>query len=402
MVVIFNDISQRLELEERLHQSQKMDAVGQLAGGIAHDFNNMLAGIIGSAEMLALRSPRNESQAKYIKNILTTSERATTLVSSLMSFSRQTKTQNKQVLLNDIVLQTHEILSHTVDRTIQISYDLDPQLPPIMGDANSLQSTLLNLGINARDAMPTGGSLVYSTSSVEIDDDFCLESTFDIQPGPFIKISIEDSGVGIPEDIKDRIFEPFFTTKELGKGTGLGLAAVYGTISQHDGAIAVYSELDQGTVFNLYLPIANGSTDDSSSTQIPNTDFYRNPLVPGNGMVLIIDDEAVVSSTLSDRIAELGYDVVCANDGVEGLKLFAQHRHQLAMVLLDLIMPNMSGKDCYQAMQEIDPNIPIILMSGFSQDIRAEELIAGQSGRVFIQKPITTKQLYVAITGVLD
>lgn len=389
-VVRIDEITERVEMEQRLRQSQKMDAIGQLAGGIAHDFNNMLSGIMGAAELLAIKA--GEEHQPLVKIISSSARRAGELILKLLAFSRKDKIAFVPVNIHTIINDTADILARTLDRKIAIHRSLDAELHTIMGDWSQLQNSLLNIGINAGHAMPDGGTLDYSTRLTLLDDMFCAQSAFDMQPGWFIEVTIRDSGIGISQEHQKRIFEPFFTTKSQGKGTGLGLAAVYGTVVQHKGAISVYSETGRGAEFRLLFPLSNNNVDTTPGTQLP--------LADGEGCILIIDDEPIVRNTAQMMLEHLGYETLTADDGDKGLKVYAENQQRVTLILLDMIMPVMDGTECYRALRRINPHIKVIISSGFSRDADLDGL-KNEGLCAFVRKPYNMLELSAAVTGAL-
>ena len=390
-VIRIDEVSDRVEMEQRLRQSQKMDAIGQLAGGIAHDFNNMLSGIMGAAELLRLKAgPVNQPLVKIISSA---AGRASELILKLLAFSRKDKVAFAEVDVHTIIGDTVAILKRTIDKKITIALDLNAPLPTIMGDWSQLQNGLLNIGINAGHAMPTGGTLSFATRSLEIDELFCQQTPFEITPGWYIEILVRDTGCGIPPENIKRIFEPFFTTKQQGKGTGLGLAAVYGTVVQHSGAISVYSEFDQGTEFHLLFPICEEC---QGAAVIPDT-----KVITGHGCILIIDDEPIVRMTARMMLERLGYQTLEAQNGREGVTIYREHREAIDLVLLDMLMPVMEGTECFQILQQINPDAKIILSSGFSRDADLAEM--KRLGLcAFIRKPYNLAELSREIARALS
>jgi len=255
IVIVFRDITERYQLEEQLRQSQKMDSIGQLAGGVAHDFNNMLTGIIGAAELMSFKVKDNPDLIKYLKIIEDASGSAADLTSKLLAFSRKGKVLSTPVSMHNIVEQAVDILEHSIDRIISIECELKAEFPIVIGDPTQLQSLVINLGVNSRDSMPDGGVLRIRTSNIELQETFTDGSDFTISDGEYVKFSIEDTGSGIEPEALKKIFEPFYTTKPVGEGTGLGLAAVYGTVQNHRGVIKVSSQPDKGTCFDIYFPV---------------------------------------------------------------------------------------------------------------------------------------------------
>lgn len=356
-VIRIDEVTNRVEMEQRLRQSQKMDAVGQLAGGIAHDFNNMLSGITGAAELLRMRV-RPEDQ-KLVKIISEAAGRAGELIKKLLAFSRKEKATFTPVNMHSIIQDTIEILARTLDKRITLKSNLQAESVMVLGDWSQLQNSLLNIGINARHAMPEGGTLAFSTTNVTLDAVYCAQATFDLAPGPFLQVTIRDTGCGIAKEHLKHIFEPFFTTREQHQGTGLGLAAVYGTVQQHRGAITVASERDNGTEFTIYLPLSQ------IAEPAPQT---SEALIRGEGCILVVDDEPVVRTTARMMLEKLGYSVLEAENGQEGLEVYRQHQQHIDVVLLDMLMPVMDGTDCFHNLQKLDPEVRVIISSGFTRD----------------------------------
>ena len=395
VVLVFRDITEEKALQEQLLQSRKMDTIGQLAGGIAHDFNNMLGGVIGSAELLKRRLPDDQKAEKFLDMIMESAERAAELTSKLLAFARKQHVSSTPVDVHQALRNALSILGSTVDRRIQISSSLAAEASMVVGDLTQLQNVFLNLAINAAQAMPDGGTLAISTQVIELDKVYCEVSPFDLQPGSYLEIEFRDTGCGIPTDQLDRIFEPFFTTKGRGEGTGLGLAAVLGTVQMHKGAVTVYSEVGAGTVFHVQLPL----TEEAAVKHTP-----AGQLVRGSGLILIVDDEAVMRVTAAAVLEDLGYNVLLAEDGVSGLDLYRQQKDEIDLVLLDMIMPNMNGSDCFAEMQKINPEVKVILSSGFTRnEDLASMRAAGLAG--FIRKPyrgVVLSQTVAAALGVDD
>ncbi len=404
VVVMQQDITKQKNVEEEkkilekqlIHKS-KMDAIGQLAGGIAHDFNNMLAGIIGSAQLLQTNENLDEQSLRFINIILSASERAVNLIAKLMAFSRKGKIESARIHIKDIINDTVEILKRTIDKKIIITTSYDAQNDIVSGDSSALQNTLINLGINASHAMPEGGKLIYETANVWLDEIYCRANMFDIVPGRYVQINIKDTGCGIERRYLDRIFEPFFTTKGHGKGTGLGLAAVYGTVQDHNGSINVYSEPGTGTVFKIFLPVAretcdNGDADAVSECELP---------VPGTGTILVVDDEKIVRETCSYMLKDLGYKVISASNGGQAVDIFKSQYHDIDLVLLDIVMPDMNGREVFFILKEIHKECRIVISSGFAMDETINSLEqAGVDG--FIVKPYTRLELSRLVADVLS
>ncbi len=353
------DITEQTRLEEQLRQAQKMDAIGQLAGGVAHDFNNILTAVQGNAELLKMSLPDGK-QALFVDEIIRSANRAADLTKQLLAFARKGKWQVAPVDIHNIIVQTVTMLTHSIDRRIEIQMELQASPGIVMGDPTQLQNALLNLGVNARDAMPEGGVLTYATRNVTLSQTDCNGYPYDVMPGDFLEIRIADTGIGIDAQTQKRIFEPFFTTKEVGKGTGLGLAGVYGCVKNHYGSIRVYSELDQGTTFAILLPHAAAHTHTSAPTG-----SSESP-IRGTGHILVVDDEESVRNFVMTFLQNLGYSVSMSFDGVAGLDYYREHYQDIDLVILDLIMPRMNGLDVFKEMKQINPNVRVVVSSGFS------------------------------------
>lgn len=384
------DITERKQAEDRqaklteqLHQSQKMEAIGQLAGGIAHDFNNLLAGIMGFAELLQISEQLSAKQSDYVGKILSSAERAGNLTKQLLTFSRRGVKASTPIEIDKIITDTIAMLQRTIDKNIEINFENKANGISVIGDDTILQNAILNISINASHAMPNGGKLIFSTENVFLDDNYCLFSNFDIKPGDYIELSIRDSGVGMPPEILSRIFEPFFTTKEQGKGTGLGLAMVYSAIQEHSGAINVYSELGTGTVFHIYLPVAGASSKKGTIAK---------SLIQGSGTILIIDDEELIRITARGLLESLGYKVLLAENGIEGIKVYKLNQNEIDLIILDMIMPIMGGRETFSKIREINQNIPVLIASGFAKE--ADLIVLKSQGIAgFLQKPFRMAEI---------
>ena len=351
---------ERERLEEQLRQAQKMEAVGQLAGGIAHDFNNILTVIQGNAELLKMDLPAGGQQARFADEVIKGANRAADLTRQLLAFARKGKWQVTPVDIHDAIAQTVKMLTHSIDRRIEIHMELRASPSVVMGDPTQLQNALLNLGVNARDAMAGGGVLTYATRNVTLTEADCDELPYELTPGDFLEIRVTDTGSGMDPQTRERIFEPFFTTKEVGKGTGLGLAGVYGCVKNHDGSISVASEPGRGATFTILLPLARAGTAATART------VGGDEPSPGTGHVLIVDDEESVRGFVRAALQNLGYTVSSCCDGGEAVAHYRSHHQEIDLVILDLIMPKMSGQDTLRELKKINPHVRVLVSSGFS------------------------------------
>lgn len=385
VVLVFRDVTEQYRLENQLRQSEKLQAVGQLAGGVAHDFNNMLGGILGAAELLIKEVERESKAYRYADMISQAAGRAADLTEKLLDFSRKGKQLSTPVDIHAIIRETVSILERSIDKRIDLTCHLGASKSTVIGDPSQLQNAILNLGINARDAMLDGGSLRLSTENRVLDQTYCDSCAGEMWPGDYIMISVSDTGVGIPATMLGNIFEPFFTTKEQGKGTGLGLAAVYGSVQDHKGDIKVYSEAGKGSVFHLYLPVED-------SRECRREDQAGIPERQGRGTILLVDDEEIIRAIAAPMLEEMGYTVLTAMDGEDGLRQYKQHLKTIDLVLLDMVMPRLNGTETFRAIRKINPEAKVVLSSGFARDARIEDLKAeGLLG--FVKKPFRCGEL---------
>lgn len=386
-VILIDDVTERVQMEEQLNHSQKMDAIGQLAGGVAHDFNNMLGGIIGGADLLQPWIPNDPKPQQYLKTIRTAAERAANLSTQLLSFSHKHPIVPTQIDLHQIITEATDILSSTIDKRVTIELKLSAEDSSIVGDPTLLGSIFINLGINASHAMPQGGTLSVETRTRELDAAYCDPNPFKLTPGKYLEIDIRDTGCGIPSNLIDHIFEPFFTTKEQGKGTGLGLTTAYATVKRHGGEITVSSEINVGTCFQIHLPLSQMKTVHEPTEVVSHK---------GEGLVLIVDDEEIMRSTLQAYIEEYGYEVILAKDGEEAIERYEKYLNEIVFVICDMIMPRLSGPDCFRALKKINPEVRVILASGFAHEEDVNQ-VQKEGVAAFIHKPYRNKELVKAI-----
>ena len=380
------------ELTEQLHHSQKMDAIGQLAGGVAHDFNNMLSAITGTAELLMHDDPGGGMRREYLEIILKAATRAADLTQKLLSFARKGKKASTVINVLNVLKDSVAILARTTDKRVAITINNLADTYSVVGDSSQLQNVFINMGINSCHAMPEGGNLTFTLRNTTLDAIFCGHSQFAIEPGKYLEIEVQDSGFGMSPQVRNRIFEPFFTTREPGKGTGLGLAAVYGTVQDHHGAITVYSEVGAGTSFHIYLPL----TEDGEEVSTPDE---AHPL-PDSGLALLIDDEDIIRVTAKAMLESFGFEVLTADGGEQGLEIFSARHGDISFVILDMVMPIMGGREVFARLRAIDPRPPVIISSGFSKN---EDLAQMQDEGLagFIRKPFRLADLSRAISNAL-
>jgi len=392
---VVRDLTETRRMQERLQHIEKMDAIGQLAGGIAHDFNNQLVGILGYSEMLS-RNLTDPKLRRFAEGITAAAHRSADLTRSLLAFARKGKMRAEPVDLHALLHDLVGLLDHTLGKHIAIRYDGKAAQSIVQGDATQLQSALLNLALNARDAMPAGGELVFSTSIERLDEETCGSYLPEVLAGKFLCIAVTDTGVGMDEATRKRVFEPFFTTKGSGHGLGLGLAAVYGTVQSHGGAVTVSSDVGCGTTFRVYLPLhelAVGSRPPDREAQVRQT--------PRAGRVMVVDDEQVVRDVTATALREGGYQVEAFSSGPAAIAHYERAWRETDAVILDLVMPEMSGRDVFRALQKVNPTVRVVLVTGFSLNGEAQTIL-DEGARAFLQKPFRVEALLDAVERVLS
>ena len=380
--------------QEQLRQAQKLESIGRLAGGIAHDFNNMLTAINGYSELALSQLSDGDPLKRNIEEIKKAGERSANLTRQLLAFSRQQLINVSLINLNQAIIDSTVMIQRVIGEDIQIETDLYERLWTLKGDKNLLTQILLNLVVNARDAMPRGGIITISTQNVILDDDSMM-LRFGADVGPFVKLSVSDTGIGMDDETKKQIFEPFFTTKETGKGTGLGLSMVYGIVKQLDGYVWVESEPNGGTTFDLYFPRAE-DTDEVTSVEIHNTNPKH-----GTETVLLVEDEDIVRELSSEVLRSCGYKVIEASSGKEALRSYKEFGKEISLLMTDVVMPGMNGEELAKQLLSIQPELKILYTSGYIDNPIA--LSDGlKHGAAFIQKPFTNIELARKIRAILD
>ena len=390
------DITNRLSLEAQLRQAQKMESVGQLAAGVAHDFNNMLTVIEGHSGMLLDKPSLPAEVREAAQAVFFAAERAASLTRQLLMFSRKNVMQTKLLDLREVVANLSKMLQRLLGETIRLEFHSAAETPLVRGDTGMIEQVLMNLAVNGRDAMPKGGTLNVTCDLVEVEEGY-LETHHDARCGSFVRLTVADSGCGMDEATMARIFEPFFTTKEIGKGTGLGLATVYGIVKQHEGWIEVESEVGKGTTFHVFLPARTEPVEAKLTVVEPSTE-----LPGGEETILIVEDEPVLRDMAHCILESRGYNIMEAGTGVEAMRVWEGHREAIDLVLTDMVMPEgMSGMELAQRLRAEKPAIKVIFASGYSMDDLDTSFI--QKGRaLFLQKPYTHFTLAKAVRTCLD
>ena len=377
--------------EEQLRQAQKMEAVGKLAGGVAHDFNNLLTAIIGHSEMCLRRLTREDGLYSHVEQIQKAGDRAAGLTRQLLAFSRKQILQPKVIDLNSIVGDLSLMLQRLIGEDIDLMMRLAPNVGKVKADPNQVEQVLMNLAVNARDAMPNGGKLTIETSNVYLSDEFA-DDHVTVVSGHYVMLAVSDSGVGMDAATKARIFEPFFTTKEVGKGTGLGLSTVYGIVKQSGGSIWVYSELGSGTTFKIYLPLV--------ADQVEQVETRRQAILKGEGTILLVEDEDVVREMVAETLKDCGYMVLIAGNGPAALDLSDEFSGEIKLMLTDVVMPQMSGRQLTEKISPKRPSMKVLYMSGYTDDAIVHHGVL-EEGTAFIGKPFSPDALVLKIGELL-
>ncbi len=393
-IAVHKDITQRRALEHQLFQAQKQEAIGQLAGGIAHDFNNVLGAILGMAELGLMDAPEGSKIRDRLQKIQHHGGRAVALTRQLLAFSRRQVLERRDISLNHAVNEILSLLGDTLGKDIELHTKLAESLSATHADPAQVEQVLMNLCVNARDAMPKGGQLFIETRNETIDEAYCRTNPL-AHPGRYVLLLVSDTGNGMKPDVAEHIFEPFFTTKGPGKGTGLGLATVYGIVKQHDGFINVYSEPGEGATFKVYFPVAE-SAEVESAAELP-----LEKVRGGKETILVAEDHEGLRELVSETLQALGYTVLLAADGEEAVQLFEQHRDEVDLLVLDVVMPRMRGPEAYSRIQALRPDIPAIFCTGYSTE---SPVVNGAllGGTTILQKPYTTTNLARGIRNFLD
>ncbi|MBN1610713.1 MAG: response regulator [Polyangiaceae bacterium] len=390
VLAVVRDIGERRRIQEQLRHSEKMEAVGQLAGGIAHDFNNQLAGIIGFAELLRAGADPGAPTARHASGILTAANRAADLTAKLLAFARKGKNLSVSVDVHGLIGEVVSLLERSIDPRVTLRVELHASCACVTGDPTQLQNALLNLALNARDAMPEGGTVTFRTKGVVVGA--TAGSVGSVTPGDYLRVEVTDTGVGMDEATRQRIFEPFFTTKP--HGTGMGLAAVYGTMSAHRGVVEVVSSPGAGTTFSLLIPA--GSPDASAQPAVRSTP----PPSQVDAEVLLAEDEPAVAAMMAELLGHLGCHATVCQDGETAVRCYREQPDRFELVILDLTLPKMSGKDAFGEIRKINPNASVVIASGYTDDTKVQSLL-GAGAAAFLPKPFRLAQLAAILDRVL-
>ena len=391
---VFSDITEQKYLEDQLRHTEKMSAIGQLAGGIAHDFNNQLAGIMGYAEMIRINHENSKSE-EYADNILSITKRSSELVKKLLVFARKGQQVKIKTDIHALLKEVEILIQRSIDKKIALEINLNAADSVVYGDPGQIINSFLNLAINSRDAMPDGGKIIITTESVYLDKNSPVSET-DISPGNYIRTTVEDTGTGIPESLKNKIFEPFFTTKPTGKGTGMGLSLVYSTVKNHEGFIEAFNRKGSGAVFSVYFPLTTEKID----TEIK-SENYKPKISNINKSILVVDDEEVLRNMASEVLSKEQYRILTAEDGEQALEIFKEKWHDIDLVLLDLVMPKINGYDTYIQMKSINPEVKAIITTGYSFNENIPELLKNGIKDI-IMKPYKLSVLLDTISKTIE
>ena len=391
---IIRDVTERKQLQRQLLQAQKMEAIGQLAGGVAHDFNNILTAIIGYSDVLTQQIPEDSSYRSKLMQINRAAARAAHLTRQLLAFSRKQILDLRPLNLNEVLANFEKMLRPLIGENIEVVTLLNPSAGTVQGDATQIEQILLNLAINSRDAMPTGGKLTVETANVYLDKSYARTHS-EVRPGPYVMLAVSDTGQGIDRLVLPRVFDPFFTTKGKDKGTGLGLSTVYGIVKQHQGHITVYSEPGRGTTFKVYLPLVQDASEQASGLPI------ATPQLVGRETILVVEDDEIVRQLTSEVLETLGYSVLQCRDPNEAKRKSSIHGGPIHLLLTDVVLPQMDGKSLFGFLSPLFPDMQVLYVSGYAENAIVHHGVL-DAGVKFLQKPFTVESLAKKVRQVLD
>jgi len=392
LVVNYRDVTERIRLEEALRQGAKMEAIGRLAGGVAHDFNNLLTVVLGNLELVRGGDLDEADHSELLASAEAAAKQAAELTRQMLGFARRQPLQSVVVDLNELVREEIKLLRHSIDTRVSLEFRAAAGLHPVYADPIQVQQVLMNLCLNARDAMPDGGTITIETENAEIPATAHADGP--IQEG-YVRLRVGDTGVGMSEEVRAKVFEPFFTTKDVGRGTGLGLAVVYGVARQHGGWVECHSEPGRGSRFDVFIPYAESGKFPTLQTATPAGGGEK-----GRGeLILIADDEPSVRAVAETGLTHFGYRTLTAQDGAEAVSAYQQRTEPISMVVLDLMMPTMTGRQAYDAIREFDPEVPVLFASAYSSSDQLPDPLPPNTA--FLSKPYTPTQLNSAIRRLL-
>jgi len=392
-VIEYNiDITEKKGLEDQLRQAQKLEAIGSLASGVAHDFNNLLTTILGYGELGLIKLAKDDPLREKIEAIYEAGLKASALTRQLLAFSRKQVLEMQVLNLNTLLENLTKMLTRMIGENIEIRMNLDPSSGNIKADPGQIEQIVMNLAINARDAMPDGGTITIETQKTALDEEYCKFHA-EVKPGTYVALYVTDGGIGMPPEVMEKIFDPFYTTKEKGAGTGLGLSTVYGIVKQHNGHIYVYSEMGSGTTFKIYFPTVAKAAEEKSRKSFP-------PMEKGVETILLADDEASIRKLIRDTLEPLGYKIIEASNGKEALEIFRQNELTIDLLLTDVIMPQMTGKQLGKVLRDEKPGLKILYMSGYTDNVIANQGVLDDNVN-FINKPLIPSLLTKKIREVL-
>lgn len=393
-VIEYNiDITARKNLEDQLRQGQKLEAIGSLASGVAHDFNNLLTTILGYSELSLMKLAEDDPQREQIESIYEAGQKAATLTRQLLAFSRKQVLEMQVVNLNSLLDNLTKMLNRMIGDDVEMVMMLDPSIGNIMADPGQIEQILMNLAINARDAMPNGGTITIETQEVELDEQYCKDHA-EVAPGNYIVLCVTDTGNGMTQEVMQKIFDPFFTTKKKGSGTGLGLSTVYGIVKQHKGHIYVYSEIGSGTVFKIYFREIKKDTETAASKQI-------SAMASGTETILVVDDEPSIRKLVRDTLEPLGYTILEAPNGEKALEYYRKNHGVINLLLTDVVMPKMTGKKLAEFLLKDNPDLKVLYMSGYTDNVIAHKGVLDKDVH-FLNKPLVPSILTRKIREILE
>ena len=394
VLAVVRDISEQKKLEAQLSQAQKMEAIGVLAGGVAHDFNNLLTVIIGYAQLALMNVIKDQSLRERIEEIKKAGEKAASLTRQLLAFSRKQIITPRVLDLNELLTGIEKMLGRLIPEDVELLTIPEPALWQVEVDSGQIEQVIMNLAVNARDAMPQGGKLTIETANADLDENYLREHGIEETPGPYVMLAISDTGSGMDKETQEHIFEPFFTTKEVGKGTGLGLSTVYGIVKQSNGFIWVYSEPGKGTTFKVYLPKVKGDVEPEEKEQTSVDDLG------GSETVLIVEDDNRLLKFAQKVLQSYGYRILAAENGEEALKIGKEHEGPIHLMITDVVMPKMGGREAAELLHHY-PQMKVIYMSGYTDNAIVHHGVLAP-GLNFLQKPFSPEGLARKVREVLD